>query len=353
MYDQVQIEQEDLKLQNDLGSSDRPIDSEQVKITKATVVNRSEVSNLLALSEPDRTQTTPITPSTGNQKFESEEYGITLSFPEGWLLQQPDKTQVNSPDVIAVGPKIGTINSVISLTIQETNQKTMTELILEKIETLRAPVDAGNLKVISQDETTINGNDAFVIEAIGLFSSNNEDIDVQFKEIMIYDSEKFYTFAYSNDISNFNSQLPRFNETIDSFEISTKESTIEEPSNEGGGCLIATATFGSELAPQVQQLRELRDNTILQTESGVSFMTGFNQFYYSFSPIVADLERESPIFKEAVKLTLIPMLSSLSLLNYVDIDSEQEMLGYGIRLIILNAGMYFVAPAMIIYKIRK
>ena len=337
----------------EIGSSDRPIDSEQVKITKATVVNRSEVSNLLALSEPDRTQTTPITPSTGNQKFESEEYGITLSFPEGWLLQQPDKTQVNSPDVIAVGPKIGTINSVISLTIQETNQKTMTELILEKIETLRAPVDAGNLKVISQDETTINGNDAFVIEAIGLFSSNNEDIDVQFKEIMIYDSEKFYTFAYSNDISNFNSQLPRFNETIDSFEISTKESTIEEPSNEGGGCLIATATFGSELAPQVQQLRELRDNTILQTESGVSFMTGFNQFYYSFSPIVADLERESPIFKEAVKLTLTPMLSSLSLLNYVDIDSEQEMLGYGISLIILNAGMYFVAPAMIIYKIRK
>ena len=337
----------------EIGSSDRPINPEQVKITKASVVNRSEVSNLLALSEPDRTQTTPITPSTGNQKFESEEYGITLSFPEGWLLQQPDKTQVNSPDVIAVGPKIGTINSVISLTIQETNQKTMTELILEKIETLRAPVDAGNLKVISQDETTINGNDAFVIEAIGLFSSNNEDIDVQFKEIMIYDSEKFYTFAYSNDISNFNSQLPRFNETIDSFEISTKESTIEEPSNEGGGCLIATATFGSELAPQVQQLRELRDNTILQTESGVSFMTGFNQFYYSFSPIVADLERESPIFKEAVKLTLIPMLSSLSLLNYVDIDSEQEMLGYGISLIILNAGMYFVAPAMIIYKIRK
>ncbi len=132
-----------------------------------------------------------------------------------------------------------------------------------------------------------------------------------------------------------------------------EEVHVEEVVEEGGGCLIATATFGSELAPQVQQLRELRDNTILQTESGVSFMTGFNQFYYSFSPVVADLERESPIFKEAVKLTLTPMLSSLSLLNYVDIDSEQEMLSYGISLIILNAGMYFVAPALIIYKIRK
>ncbi len=129
---------------------------------------------------------------------------------------------------------------------------------------------------------------------------------------------------------------------------------ITPPDNgENGGCLIATATFGSELAPQVQQLRELRDNTILSTESGTAFMTGFNQFYYSFSPMVADLEREQPIFKEVVKLTLTPMLSSLSLLNYVDIDSEQEMLGYGISLIILNIGMYAGIPAFGILKLYQ
>ena len=60
-----------------------------------------------------------------------------------------------------------------------------------------------------------------------------------------------------------------------------------------GGCLIATATYGSELAPQVQLLREIRDNTVLQTQSGTSFMTAFNQFYYSFSPAIADYEREN------------------------------------------------------------
>jgi len=129
---------------------------------------------------------------------------------------------------------------------------------------------------------------------------------------------------------------------------------IETPDNgENGGCLIATATFGSEMAPQVQQLRELRDNTILSTESGTAFMTGFNQMYYSFSPMIADLERESPVFKEVVKLTLTPMLSSLSLLNYVEIDSEQEMLGYGISLIILNIGMYAGIPAFGILKIYQ
>ena len=130
-------------------------------------------------------------------------------------------------------------------------------------------------------------------------------------------------------------------------------SEVQENNEEGGGCLIATAAFGSEMAPQVQFLRELRDNTILQTTSGTTFMNGFNHFYYSFSPAVADYERENPVFKEAVKVTLTPMLTSLTLLNYVNVDTEEEMLGYGIGIILLNIGMYFVAPAAVIIAIRN
>jgi len=130
--------------------------------------------------------------------------------------------------------------------------------------------------------------------------------------------------------------------------VSTTTSTIP-----GGGCLIATATYGSELAPQVQQLRELRDTKLLQTQSGTLFMNTFNDFYYSFSPIIADLERENPVIKEVVKLAITPMISSLSILNYVDMDSEVEVVGYGISLILLNIGMYLGIPAIVIIGIRK
>ena len=135
--------------------------------------------------------------------------------------------------------------------------------------------------------------------------------------------------------------------------VATKYLEIALEKSNGGGCLIATVAFGSEMAPQVQQLRELRDNIVLQTESGTSFMAGFNQFYYSFSPAIADYERENPAFKEAVKITLTPLLASLTLLQYADIDSESEMLGYGIAIILLNIGMYFIAPAVLITKIRS
>ncbi len=333
------------------GDRDVPIDTEQVKITKASVVNRSDVADILIMSEPERMEPIEIPPS-GNQKFESEQHEISFSIPEGWLLQEPDKTQENSPDVVAVGPKIGEINPVISLTVQDTNQRSLDDLISEKIETIKPVVESGNLEIISQEKIMIKGNEAYSIDAQGIFSSNGETFNVKFKEIMIYDQEKFYTLAYSNGVNEFDSQLPRFEETIDSFEILSNEVTANQPS-EGGGCLIATATFDSELAPQVQQLRELRDNTILSTQSGTAFMTGFNQFYYSFSPTIADLEREHPFFKETVKITLTPMLSTLSILNYVDIDSEQEILSYGIGIILMNIGIYFAAPAIIIYKIRK
>ena len=339
----------------EIGTSDRPKDPEQVKITKATTVNRSEISNLLELDEPIRTESA-ITPTTssGNQKYESAEHEIAFSVPEGWLLQTPDKTESNAPDVVAVGPKTGVMNPVISLTVQETGDRTLKDLISEKTITLQEILESGNLRIISQEETTLNGNDVYVLEAEGYFSSNDEKFNVKFKEILIYDTEKYYTLAYSNGLDYYNSQLPRFEETIDSFEILSQEtSNIESSTEEGGGCLIATATFGSELAPQVQQLREIRDNIILSTESGTAFMSGFNQFYYSFSPVIADMERENPLFKEFVKLSITPMLSTLSILNYADINSETEMLSYGIGIILMNVGMYFAAPAIIIYKIRK
>jgi len=126
-----------------------------------------------------------------------------------------------------------------------------------------------------------------------------------------------------------------------------------EPSSKGGGCLIATATYGSELAPQVQQLRELRDNKLLNTESGTSFINTFNDFYYSFSPIIADYERENPLFKEIIKIVITPMISSLSILNYVGMDSEVEVLGYGISLILLNGMMYVGIPIIVILRIRN
>jgi peptide/nickel transport system substrate-binding protein len=109
---------------------------------------------------------------------------------------------------------------------------------------------------------------------------------------------------------NVTVQVTRANQTdtTNSTNGGTDGGTTAQPS----GCLIATAAFGSELTPQVQFLRSFRDNHILSTAAGASFMSVFNSAYYSFSPQVADYEREQPWLQTAVKTAVYPLFGILT-----------------------------------------
>jgi peptide/nickel transport system substrate-binding protein len=77
--------------------------------------------------------------------------------------------------------------------------------------------------------------------------------------------------------------------------------------------LIATATFGSELAPEVQFLRDFRDNQILRTAAGSAFMLAFNAWYYSFSPSVAGYESTHLVEQTMMRGVLYPLIGILKL----------------------------------------
>ncbi len=121
--------------------------------------------------------------------------------------------------------------------------------------------------------------------------------------------------------------------------------------NTGGGCLIATAAFGGELAPQVQQLREIRDSQLLATPSGKSFMGMFNEIYYSFSPDIADYQRQNPAFNELVRIGITPMLSTLSVMENADDDAS--VISLGALVIALNGAIYAGLPALGTYLAAK
>ena len=201
-------------------------------------------------------------------------------------------------------------------------------------------------------KVSVNGKDFDAIKSTYSKTASVSGAIVQTDITALHDKNTgmLLVFDMQNDIQG-GSNFVTVGMIINAVEVS--DDFLKPKSVLGGGCLIATATYGSELAPQVQQLRELRDNSLLQTASGTTFMNSFNYFYYSFSPQIADWERESPIFKEIVKITITPIISSLSILNYVDMDSESNVLGYGISLIMLNVGMYFIAPTVVIHTIRK
>ena len=123
------------------------------------------------------------------------------------------------------------------------------------------------------------------------------------------------------------------------------------------GCLIATATYGSELSPQVQFLRGFRDNTVLTTFAGSSFMNAFNGFYYSFSPSVASVIADNSGLRDVMKVVLYPLLGILHMSSGVfsvfSFLPEFGIIAAGLIASSLIGIVYFLPIALIISLKKK
>jgi len=238
------------------------------EILKAEVVSRSEVSNLLELGEPERITQSVSKPPPLSEKYSNDKLGFSTTFPTGWSIQEPEQTQPGVPDVSAVGPLSNGFNPSIYATVEESEGITLEERIDSIKDSLKIAIDSGQLKIISEEFTKVDGKDAHVMISTSNFETSTGVVIVKFKEFIIETPGKFFQITYVNSEENFDNDLELFEETVNSFKIHSEDSN---PTN-GGGCLIATSTFGSELAPQVQQLRETRDNVLLKTESGRAFL---------------------------------------------------------------------------------
>tara|TARA_Y100000590_G_scaffold441034_1_gene567184 strand:- start:32 stop:2080 length:2049 start_codon:yes stop_codon:yes gene_type:complete len=309
--------------------------------------------------------------------YVNDEYGFSFTPPKGWYVENFESLPEFELQSVPVG-----MQPIVSYTYTNSNAEYIVPTLFVTVVDTGVTIDLDDRDFSAEQvaEGFLNGMKTSGSQA-ELLSSNVEKIPggvhIEAKADLkmnlgltklfptkidyhgwLFENGVIVYYMYMAEDSDYNRFLPEFRDSVDTFffkprvvEQSTQSS--QNNASEGGGCLIATAAYGTEMAPQVQFLRELRDNTVLQTTSGTAFMNTFNQFYYSFSPQIADYERENPFFKEMVKVTLTPLLTSLTLLNYVEIDSEEEMLGYGIGIILLDIGMYFVAPAILIISVKK
>ena len=363
-------------------SNNQPIDTYPATILSTSIIDGFSTANFPA---PDRNDslTKKIKIEGGfHDRYYNTIHDITLTLPYRWAVTEGEGKFLNlSIEPTALEHSVQQVIEMSGFTPQVLIGSEPRDLRSESggVPTAFFSIKDGDDPKILRNYIFENdaGRKAHIVISTQNLQTPTETAQFKIAQIHFSNSDTNYSIVHINLVEWFRYEINSFDFTVKNFEImidgvmqpidfgyhpvfetiitDSREKPEPEPLPPArvGGCLIATAAFGSEMAPQVQFLREIRDNTVLQTESGAIFMTGFNQFYYSFSPAIADYERENPAFKEVVKLTLTPLLASLTLLQYADIDSESEMLGYGISVILLNIGMYFIAPAVLITKIRS
>ena len=117
-----------------------------------------------------------------------------------------------------------------------------------------------------------------------------------------------------------------------------------------GGCLIATAALGTEMIRDVQNLREIRQRIYDGPAGGL--MAGVNTAYYSFSPHIADAQRQSPLLNRAVQYMISPMMWSFSLIEPDKTTSDTQLMAQLWLVSSLNAWVYVFTPVLAIIFTR-
>jgi hypothetical protein len=188
-------------------------------------------------------------------------------------------------------------------------------------------------------------------------SDENGRFSLDFKVPQSSNSGKLSIYATSSDSNGGVQSGTRTVVLSQSSPPNTNSSAQEQsgnPSQPTSQCIIATAAFGSEIAPQVQLLRNFRDDHILSTASGTSFMNVFNMWYYSFSPNVAEYERGQPWLQQVVRAGIYPLLGILQVSQhaYSSVPGELGALIAGATASSLIGAVYFSPLALLSKKIR-
>ena len=206
---------------------DRPVSPDLVRIISAQVLTRDQVADIQDMDPPLRMQSGFEEPAPSGE-YTSEIYNFSIKFPEGWVVQDIDSE--GGPNLAAVSSSDAPIPPSIAVYIEEAGNHTLNTVRESKLADVEAMGDS--LQIVNHELTTINNFDAFVLDATGIFDIGTGPFDIGYREVTIVSSGKIYTFLFSSVLSDYDSEVRSFSESLDSFTVLTVDTPEEAPAEE-------------------------------------------------------------------------------------------------------------------------
>jgi len=128
----------------------------------------------------------------------------------------------------------------------------------------------------------------------------------------------------------------------------------------GPRCVIVTAAYGSEMAPDVVYMRFVRDNLIGFSPMGRTLVAAFNAFYYSWSPSVAKVIAGNELLRAIFRVVLLPLIgivriTVLSFTAMTNIAGSTDLASVVAFLVaaVMTVAVYVAFPVLVALEIKQ
>lgn len=152
--------------------------------------------------------------SQGN--YANPSLGVTFQAPAGWTVQEPKNSQPGAPDIAVIAPYSNGFTASISFSVEKANGTSLDNYFENKKSQLVSSDKLNDITLLSEQDDTINGIAAKTLLLEENFTSQGNSNAIKFKQYIVLANEKFYTITYANLASNFDSDLPNYEQVLNS-----------------------------------------------------------------------------------------------------------------------------------------
>ncbi len=150
--------------------------------------------------------------------------GLGFSVPEGWIVQELNKTQPDAPYIAVVAPYSQEFTPSISFSMEKANGISLDDYFENKKNQI---VDKSqNVTFLSEQDGTINGYNAKIAILSENFATQGHDILIKFKETVVLANDRFYTITYASEEKNFDASLSNYDSLLNSITFTGEQNSI-------------------------------------------------------------------------------------------------------------------------------
>ena len=152
--------------------------------------------------------------------------GIGFQAPEGWIVQEPKKSQSGAPDIAVVAPYSGEFTPSISFIVEKANGTSLDNYFENKKSQIIKSAQSQTISFLFEQNSTIGGHNAKIVIIKENFTEQGQSVPIKFKQAFVLTNDNFYTITYANLEKNFDSSLSNYDALLNSITFTNSQNSL-------------------------------------------------------------------------------------------------------------------------------